>query len=113
MSKSKVDKEKVKAAYTRDLISLEILRTKKHFDSPEEAEKYYDKKVKHKTYIVDDLTQPYIIRIAYTESKKDIRSVDPEYIDEGDQYELSETIQDILRENMFPVIKSNFPQKED
>jgi hypothetical protein len=108
-----VSKEKVKAAYKRDLVSLEILKVNKTIDTVEEAEKFYDERVQHKIYLVDDLAEPYLIRMSYTEKKQEIRSVDPDLIEEGDRYELSETIQDILKENLFPIIKSNFPQKED
>jgi hypothetical protein len=109
----KVDKEKVKAAYTRGLVSLEILKAKKNFKDTQEAEEYYDEIVHHRTYLVDDLTEQYVVRLSYTDKKNKLNTVDPEQIPEIDQYELSETIQDILRENMFPVIKSNFPQKEE
>jgi len=111
--KAKVNKEKVKAAYKKDLVSLEILQVPQNFKDETEAEDYYNATVKHKYYIIDDLSKPYLIRLSYSENKKEIRSIDPEFIPEGDQYELSESVQDILRENMFPVIKSDFPQKEE
>jgi hypothetical protein len=111
--KPKIDKEKNKEVYRKDIVSLEILKTKETFDSVEEAEKYYNDRVQHYTYIPDDLSSNYIIRISVTEKKKELRSVDPDHIPEIDQYELSETIQDILREHRMPIIKSNFPQKED
>ncbi len=107
------DKERVKAAYTKDIISLEIIKTQEKFETQKEAEEYYDARVNHKIYLIDDLAQNYFIRLSYTDVKKEISSVDPEHIEEGDQYELSETIQEILRENLFPVIKSNFPEGGD
>ena len=109
----KINKEKIKSVYNRDLVSLEILKVDQYFKNEEEAEKYYDTQVKHKYYLIDDLSQPYIIKISFTDNQKKIRSIDPEFIPEGDQYEISETVQDILRENMFPVIKSNFPDKRE
>lgn len=109
----KVDKEKVKAAYTRGLVSLEILKPKKHLRDTKEAEEYYDELVHHKMYLVDDLTEQYIVRLSYTDKKNKLNNVDPDQIPEIDQYEISETIQDILRENMFPVVKSNFPEKKE
>jgi hypothetical protein len=51
-----------------------------------------------------------MVRLSYTENKSTLKSVDPEFIDDIDKFELSESIQDILRENGFPVIESNFPQ---
>ncbi len=107
----KVNREKVKAAYNNDIISLEIIKTKEKLTTPEEAEAYYEERVQHKLYLIDDLGENYIIRLSFTEKKQELSSVDPEHIEEGDQYELSESIQDILRENLFPVIKSNFIPK--
>jgi len=109
--KIKVDKEKAKLAFTRGLVSLEVLKLKDMPSSIEEAEELYDKIVKYKTYLVDDLSQPYLIRLAYTENKTRLNSVDPMTLDEGDQFELSESIQDILRENKFAVNKSEFPER--
>jgi hypothetical protein len=111
--KPQIDKEKIKAVYKRDLISLEILKTKKALKNIEEAEEYYNDRVQHKFYIIDDLDSNYIIRISTSEAKKELRSVDPDHIPEIDQFELSESIQDILKENLFPVIKSQFPKKEN
>jgi hypothetical protein len=109
----KINKEKVVNAYKRGLVSLEIIKLKKMPVDIEEAEKLYDDLVKHKTYLIDDLSEPYMIRLVYTENKAKLNSVDPDNISEGDQYELSESIQEILRENHFPVIESNFPQKKE
>ncbi len=108
----KVNREKVKAAYNQDVISLEIIKTKEKLETPEEAEAYYEERVQHKIYLIDDLSENYIVRFSFTEKKQELQTVDPDHIPEGDQYELSESIQDILRENMFPVIDSNFPQPQ-
>ncbi len=108
------DKEKTKAAYNQDIVSLEILKVPATLDlkTVEEAEEYYNARVQTKMYLTDDLVDNYIIRLSYTDKKQELKSVDPEHIEEADEYELSETIQDILRENLFPVIKSNFPAPE-
>ncbi len=106
----KVDKDKVKAVYTNDLISLEILKIPERINTLEEAEEYYNDRIKYKTEIVKDLSEPYFIRVAYTENKKELKSVDPDSLNDGDAYEISETIQDLLRSLKFPVIKSNFPK---
>lgn len=108
-----VDKEKVKAVYTKGLVSLEVIKLK---DTPEdlnEAEALYDDIVKHKTYLIEDLNEPYLIRLSYTENKAKLKSVDPEYLEEMDKFEISESIQEILKENDFPVIKSEFPDKPE
>ena len=107
----KVNKEKTKAIYTKGLVSLEVIKLKEMPENVTEAEELYDSIVKHKTYLIDDLQEPYIIRLSYTENKSKLRSVDPEFIDDADKYELSESIQEILKENDFPVIKSEFPEK--
>lgn len=111
MSKEALEKklEKLK----RGLVSLEILKVPKNTKSLEEAEEVYDKLVTHKSYFIDDLSRPYLIKLAYTEDKSKIRNTDPETIDDGDVYELTESIQEILRENLLPVIKSQFPEKPD
>ncbi len=107
------DKTKIKAAYNNDIVSLEILKVPAtaEIKTVEEANEYYNERVNHKMYVIDDLVDNYIIRLSYTDKKQELKSVDPEHIEEADEYELSETIQEILRENLFPVIESNFPQK--
>lgn len=108
-----VDKDKVKAAYSKEVVSLEILKVPAtaEISTVGEAEEYYNERVNHKMYLVDDLVEKYVIRLSYTDKKQELKSVDPEHIGEADEFELGETIQEILRENLFPVIKSNFPQK--
>ncbi len=109
-----VDKEKVKKAYSNDIVSLEIMRVPAtaNLKTTDEAEAYYNERVNHKMYLIDDLDDNYIIRLSYTEKKQELKSVDPDHLQDADQYELSETIQEILRENLFPVIESNFPKQE-
>ena len=111
--KPEVDVNKVKDMYTKGIVSLEIIKLKEQPKDIEEAEKMYEDMVKIKTYLVDDLSAPYMIRLAYTENKSKLKSVDPDHMDEMDHYEISETIQDIFRENNFPVIKSEFPEKPE
>ena len=108
-----MSKEKIINAFKKGLISMEIIQLKEMPKNVEEAETLYDELVKHKTYLINDLSKPYIIRLSYTENKSRINSVDPDVISEGDQYELSESIQEILKENDFPIIESNFPKKEE
>jgi len=107
------DLEKVKKIFTRGLVSLDILEVQEIPDSVEAAENIIDENVKYRTYIIDDCTKPYLIRLGYTDNKKVIHTVDPDFLDEGDKFEVSESIQDILRENDFPVIKSNFPTADE
>ena len=107
-----VDKEKVKLAYTRQIIGLEILKLKDMPETVEEAEEFYNTVVKTKTYLVDDVASgtPYIIRAAYTENKSKLMTVDPDHLDESDVFEIQESIQDIYRELKLPIIKSQFTE---
>jgi len=106
----KINKEKVKDVYTRGLVSLEVIKLKEMPANVDEAETLYNDIVKHKTYLIEDLTEPYIVRVSYTENKSKLRSVDPDRLDDIDAFELGESIQEILKENGFPVIKSDFPE---
>jgi len=105
-------KEKVKNIFTKGLVSLEILKLNKKPDTVEEAESLYDEIVKHKTFLIDDIEEPLVIRLSYTENKKSLSSVDPNFLSDMVRYEVSESIQDILRNEGFPIIESNFPQPE-
>jgi len=107
-----IDQEKVDNVYTKNIVTLEILKLKTLPESSEEAQEIYDKLTTTKTYVIDDLSAPYVIRLAYTEKKTELKSIDPEFIPESDKYELSESIQEILKENGFPIIESNFPETE-
>ena len=109
MKITKIDKEKVKEVYTKGLVSLEVIKLRESPVDVKEAEELYTEIVKHKTYLIDDLADPYIIRLSFTENKSRLRSVDPDRLEDMDAFELGESIQEILKENGFPVIKSEFP----
>jgi hypothetical protein len=109
----KIEKDEVTEKYMKGLVSLEILKVPKEISTVEEAEKLYDDLVETKSYLIDDLSRPYLIRIAYTTNKSKLRSTDPDSIIDADLYELSESIQEISKENNFPVIKSNFPNPDE
>jgi len=104
------DIEKVKNVYKKGLVSLEVIKLKEMPADVEEAEKLYEEIVKYKTYLIDDLTEPYLIRLAYTENKSKLKSIDPNHLDDIDAFELGESMQEILKENGFPIIKSAFPE---
>lgn len=94
----------------QELVSLEILTFSEditNFTEKQLKEKYDG--FKESFTLVDDLSQPYLIR-SVVGSHKDIRSLEPEMIPEGDRVELSESIQDILKSNNLPVYKSEFNQ---
>jgi len=114
-NKRYIDKEKAKLVYTRGIVSLEILKLKEMPASVEEAEAIYNKVVKTETHLIDDMTSgtPYIIRVAYTENKGHLKSVDPEQLEDIDAFEIGESIQDIYRGLNLPVIKSEFPTEPE
>ena len=107
------EKEKVKGVYNKGLVSLEILKVPREVTDIQAAEELYNETVKTKTFLIDDLPNTYVIRLAYTEKKNKLRSVDPEFLEEGEKFEISESIQEILKDEGFPVIDSNFPQKPE
>jgi len=73
----------------------------------EELKELYNSKIEEKFYLVNDLSVPYIVRIAVAEKNK-VVSLEPELVDECDVVELTESIQEILQENSIPVYKSEF-----
>jgi len=102
--------DKVKEVYKKGLVSLEVIKLKNTPNSVEDAEAIYNDIVKFKTYLIEDLNEPYVIRLAYTEDKSKLKSIDPTHLEDIDAYELGESMQEILKENGFPIIKSAFPE---
>jgi len=95
-----------------NLISIEVLRKPDEVNTSEEAEEFYKNNTEVKNYLILDTEKKYIIRLT-TAKKGIIQSVDPDYIPGGDMYEVSESIQDILKENGFPVFKYKFPERTE
>jgi len=106
-------KEEIQKAFgEKGLISIEVLRKPEGVNSPKEAEEFYQKNVEIKNYLILDTEKEYVIRL--TMSKKGVlQSVDPDLLPGGDVYEVSESIQEILRENGFPVFNYKFPNKPE
>lgn len=94
----------------KSLVTLEVLKMPDELDTIEEIEEYYNKHVTTKTFLIEDTPEPYVIRIS-TAHKKHVKSLDPEFLPEMDAYEISESIQEILREEGFPIFKHKFPEK--
>lgn len=99
------------ADINKSLVALEVLQLPESVRTEEEIREYYDKHVNVSTYLIEDTTVPYVIRIA-TANKKRVKALNPEQLPEIDSYEISESIQDILRDNGFPVFKHKFPDKD-
>jgi len=94
----------------KELVSLEILTFSEDvtgYSEEELREKY--RSFKESFTLIDDLSQPYVIRTVVGDHK-DIRSLEPEMIPECDRFEVSESVQDILKNNELPVYKSEFDQ---
>jgi len=110
---TEIDKDKIKQVYKKGLVSLEIMKLKEGVETPEEAEVLYKKNVTDEYFVINDLSKPFMIKLSYTNSKQELRSVDPDSLNEADKYEISESIQEILKSGGFPIIDSNFPKAED
>jgi len=110
MTEVKNDKlEKIKKVYTRGMVALDVVKFKNMPEDIETAKELYNEIVQEKFYLIDDLSEPYLIRLAYTENKSKLKSVDPYRMNDSDLFELGESIQEILKENDFPINKSEFP----
>ncbi len=94
----------------KSLITLEVLQMPEDLETEEEIMEFYDKNVITKTHLISDTSVPYVIRVS-TADKRQVRSLDPEYLPEMDAYEISESIQDILRDEGFAVHKHKFPEQ--
>jgi hypothetical protein len=105
MSKKELIKEDQK-----ELVSLEILTFREDvtgYSEDQLKEKY--RSFKETFTLIDDLSQPYVIR-SVIGNHKDIRSLEPELIPECDRFEVSESVQEILKNGELPVYKSEFNQ---
>jgi len=94
----------------QELVSLEILTFSEdvsNFNEEQLKEKYNS--YKESFTLVNDLSQPYVIRTVVGDYK-DIRSYEPDMIPESDRYEITESIQDVLKNKDVPVYKSDFNQ---
>jgi len=94
----------------KELVSLEILTFSEDvsgFNEDQIKEKY--KSYEESFTLVDDLSQPYVIRTVVG-NHKDIRSYEPDMIPAEDRFEIAESIQEILKNKDLPVYKSDFDQ---
>jgi hypothetical protein len=93
-----------------ELVSLEILKftdidTNELSDA--EIKKLYKEKTEEQFIKVDDLSQPYVLRIV-TSTESKLRSLEPDFLPSGDDFEMAETIQDILKEKGINVYGGDF-----
>ena len=85
-------------------------------DDKKALKKFYNRFFEENFLKVDDLSQPYLIKTSTSKKKalkkagpeSFVNSLEPEFVPEGDRYELIETLQDLLHELGVPVFKSDF-----
>jgi len=95
----------------QELVSLEVLVFNKDISKMNEEEiKNEYRSFKEEFTIIDDLSQPYVIRTVVG-NHADIKSLEPDMIPECDRFEISESIQELLKEQKVPVYKSDFDQQ--
>jgi len=100
----------------KELIDLEVLQFPDK--SVEELQEMGINKIKslikrrteEKYYLIDDTSKPYVIKIVTSKMDK-LRSLEPELLPDGDDFEVMESIQEILKENNIPVYKSDFDKE--
>lgn len=93
------------------LITLEVLQMPPELETSEDITDYYNKHVITETFLINDTSVPYIIRVA-TANKTKVKSLDPEFLPEADAFEISESIQEILKDKGFAIFNHKFPEGE-
>ncbi len=105
-----IDKDRV------ELVSLEILKFSEDIEdtselSIPEIKKLYNKVTEEEFIKIDDLSQPYVIRVV-TSKESVLRSQEPDFLPEGDDFEMAESIQEILKEKNINVYGSDFKTED-
>jgi len=97
----------------KELVSLEILKFTEDTSELSEAEikDLYERVTKEEFIKVDDLSQPYVLRLV-TSTEKELRSLEPDFLPSGDDFEMAETIQDTLKENGINVYGGDFKTED-
>jgi len=103
----------MKKELSKELLSVEIFKPLKDI---EEAIQITEKEIKSKVVPITDLKEKYIVRINYIESEDGIiESITPEKVHPVDQFELNESIVEILNDLGFaakPMISDEDMDKE-
>ena len=79
----------------KELVSVEIFRTK----NPKNLKKELQE-LKSLFIEINDLSEPYLIHIRYSEKKLSGEILEPDQINPLDAYELNETISNELKDNL-------------
>ena len=99
-----------------ELISLEILKFSEEVgDTSEldikEIKDLYSKVTQEEFIKIDDLSQPYVIRVV-TSQESVLKSLEPDFLPSGDDFEMAETIQDILKSKNINVYGADFKTED-
>ena len=100
----------------KELIDLEVLQfPDKSVEELQEMgidriKSLIKRRTEEKYYLIDDTSKPYVIKIVTSKMDK-LRSLEPELLPDGDDFEVMESIQEILKENNIPVYKSDFDKE--
>ena len=100
----------------RELIDLEVLgipdKTVEELQEMgiDKIKSLIKRRTTEKYYLIDDTSKPYIVKIVTSKPEK-LRSFEPELLPNGDDFEIMESIQEILKENNVPVYKSDFDKE--
>lgn len=99
-----------------ELISLEILKFSEDVGNTDEMDiaeikELYSKLTEEEFIKVDDLSQPYVIRVV-TSKESILKSLEPDFLPNGDDFEVSETIQEILKGKNINVYGADFKTED-
>jgi len=98
-----------------ELISLEILKFSEDGNTSElnidEIKDLYSKVTEEEFIKIDDLSQPYVIRVV-TSKESVLKSLEPDFLPSGDDFEMAETIQNILKSKNINVYGADFKTED-
>ena len=99
----------------KEIIGLEVIKVNIDEEvygslTEKEIKDLYYSNVKEEFIKVDDLSQPYIIRLVTSDTQQ-LKSLEPELLPNGDDFEMAETIQGLLKERDVRIFKSDFDKE--
>ncbi len=99
-----------------ELISLEILKFSEDAGNTselniDEIKDLYSKVTEEEFIKIDDLSQPYVIRVV-TSKESVLKSLEPDFLPSGDDFEMAETIQNILKSKNINVYGADFKTED-
>lgn len=95
------------------MVSLDVFTVKDDNINLDNISSKIEEFTETRYYLVDDLSQPYFIRLTLADIlDNNISSVDPTLMEDSDTFELSESIKDILKKNNIHIRKDEFESKD-